>query len=108
MNNQDRELLELAAKAADYSPEIHQGNVWINGDYHSPKSTTPWRPHEDDEACARLEAKLEIDILWYPAVQIVQAMAQGCSAQESYGDDRQKARRLSSVRVAAEIGRRMK
>jgi hypothetical protein len=96
----DRELLELAAKAADYpihsdawavglgggTPALYMGN-------HGPK----WNPLTDDGDALRLAVKLGIDI---------------GKAQVDYWDkssnDPYAATRRAIVRAAAEIGKEMK
>lgn len=40
--------LEKAALAAGHVPEIVGRQVWINGDYHSQESISPWEPHRNN------------------------------------------------------------
>lgn len=87
------ELLELAAKAA--------GITQIQ--YYT------WDPIENDGQCARLEADLGIHVCWDFVFQQVICKARYLyhfpEIIVKYGDDKQAARRLASVKVAAEIGR---
>ena len=102
----DRELLELAAKAAGvdfYTPE--------GGD-------TPWcgrgfylcgcvvrNPHEDDGEALRLAVQLFRDIhFWY----FENSVSVGNELRVACGDDPRAATRRAIVRAAAEIGRNMK
>lgn len=101
----DRELLELAARAAGYRVKRESGDkliVWIDD------SPFEWSPLADDGDVARLEADLEIGIRW--DYDIVTATIQNsfdvCSeAYSEHNDDKREARRYASVRAAAEIGK---
>lgn len=112
----DRELLELAAKAAGYRL------VWL--DECGPNGAQPyfadaaqgdqWNPLESDGDTARLEADLAIDVLWVWdrvfAVSCPQNEPGGFRVHEDFdahGGDKQRARRHASTRAAAEIGRVM-
>ena len=106
MNN-DRELLELAAKAAGidakYSEQHNQ--CFVDGDVID--SFFVWNPLTDDGDALRLAVKLNIDIgFWLGHVS-----ADTCTGEEShyedYGDDPYAATRRAIVRAAAEIGRTM-
>ena len=106
MNN-DRELLELAAKAAgikgaffDYRDKF--GLVLENG--------KTWNPLTDDGDALRLAVKLEIDV-----DHILGEVATICTnlknmdfVYEDYRDDPYAATRRAIVRAAAEIGKDMK
>lgn len=103
----DRELLELAAKAADI-------DGWYEVGYLSfiKRTGGPWRPLDDDGDGARLEAALGIEVEWFDAsvrcANLTGASRNDIVARETYADhggDRQAARRLASLRVAAEIGK---
>jgi hypothetical protein len=105
----EREMLELAAKAAgievSYIDEL--GVVPMGAREDGPKNGT-WNPITDDGDCARMEAKLMVDIKWYPFSVVATASAYDCT--EVYADhdrDRAKARRYASTRAAAEIGKAM-
>ena len=99
----DRELLELAAKAAGI--EFHIDNLdacpklVING--------RVWNPLTDDGDALRLAVKLEINIL--PSMEECSARNPGYSAwnNELATTDPYAATRRAIVRAAAEIGRNM-
>jgi hypothetical protein len=110
---EDRELLELAAKAGGYRVgrcrELpHQCLVLVN-DKGEP--TNPgWNSLIDDGDCARLEAELSLDVVWGTDGVLVVFRGGASSAREKYNHhdgDRQAARRRASTRAAAEIGRSM-
>ena len=90
----DRELLELAAKAAGYKYD-HKISVW--------------NPLTDDGDCARLEEKLKICIEWW-SDSICCTCGDGSSWTEIFADhkDKNAARRYASTALAAEIGKGMK
>jgi hypothetical protein len=109
---EDRELLELAAKAL--------GKVFV---YGRPTimggSATPfldgygyWNPLKDDGDCAQLEVELCMDVqIDESGVRSVKYLRDGMEFIESiqlacnHGGDMNKARRRASVEVSAEIGR---
>lgn len=111
----DRELLELAAKAAklDFVPVfygMYGGGGRMGGEKALPYRN--WNPLTDDGDGARLEAALEIYIVWWPTRAEAVCVAQnGRRIGASFGyveaGGKQAARRLASLRVAAEIGRAM-
>lgn len=109
----DRELLELAAKAAEVTGgwgekiEYHNGavdlrDVWIlEGD-----DFVPWNPLDDDGDALRLAVKLAIEISPCPEHDSVLCEPKGSpdsiittEALDDYGT------RRAIVRAAAEIGR---
>ncbi len=107
----DRELLELAAKAAGL--EIHKqiqakrdssidpeaaGLFIVNG-------STWWNPLTDDGDALRLAVKLQIDIAFEGYPDIVWS---DDNWSEPAGSDRYAATRRAIVRAAAEIGKGMK
>lgn len=96
----DRELLELAAKAA----AIGDLAVW------SHYSRREWNPLTDDGDNARLRRSLRIVVQWFPtdvAAMHWSSDGRGRSWAEPYGDDPASAERRAVVRAAAEIGRTM-
>lgn len=110
----DRELLELAAKAAGlknfrYCPEEDGLHACIEyDDEHD--CTVVWMPHLDDGDCARMEAAIGIDVSW----SSVYAMADNLQLSDcilapysAHNENRQAARRWASTRAAAEIGKAM-
>jgi hypothetical protein len=116
----DRELLELAAKAAgivgswEVDASSVQGREYFNVPYdnHNMLSGFEWNPLRDDCDALRLAVKLAIDIEWRPDGRIAayrHANANGyCfTAFESSREDRAAAARRAIVRAAAEIGKAM-
>lgn len=95
----DRELLELAAKAA--------GIVHYQSDRPFGSDAPYWNPLTDDGDVARMEAKLGLNILWTDEHVIAyQRGKSGNPEKYSFHDgDKQKARRYASTKVAAEIAR---
>ena len=103
----DRELLELAAKAAGYEYAKHGGYIVVDG------IPGNWNPIKDDGDALRLAATLGIDIEWRADGRVAayrHANANGyCfTAFESSREDRAANVRRAIVRAAAEIGRSMK
>jgi hypothetical protein len=93
----DRELLELAAKAAriDYVP----GESW--------DEDAGWNPLEDDGDALRLAVKLNLCVV-HTGIGVSVSEA-GChSSIEHSHPDPYAATRRAIVRAAAEIGRNMK
>ena len=116
----DRELLELAAKAAGIEGKWTE---WDHayGDYREHGidygGRTLWNPLDDDGDALRLAARLYLDINQFPATDGYVGMVEiwrngdGDPAHVEYvkvGDDRLIATRRAIVRAAAEIGRNMK
>ena len=100
----DRELLELAAKAAGY----HWPLVWP---YPSPVDVPhDWNPRTDDGDALRLAVKLGIDVMHTNIHSAkVHAMADyGVEITEDSSIDPPAAARRAIVKAAAEIGRNMK
>ena len=108
----DRELLEMAAKAAGYTLKDYYD---FNGRWwpwcHELKNY--WHPLTDDGDALRLAVKLHIDFKNYGSTvrvfagdhhaQRVVASIEGVCGQDQYA-----ATRRAIVRAAAEIGRGMK
>lgn len=93
----DRELLELAAKAARYQYAKHGGYIVVDG------IPGNWNPLTDDGDALRLAVKLEID-LWFGCGGL-NAHGLTMDIEEDYGRDPHAATRRAIVRAAAEIGR---
>lgn len=113
---EDRELLELAAKAywPDDEASFHfdkneDAIIYIhadNQDHNGLDCERVWNPLDDDGDALRLAVKLEL----YLAIGPGDAMAGdracgGWGPYESYGNDPCAATRRAIVRAAAEIGR---
>lgn len=108
----DRELLELAARAAG----IHLHH-WFDGHgvfmCSSVDGGDPdygWNPLTDDGDALRLMVRLNLSFQSYPLWDRAQAWHPGSpenAPEEKYGKDRCAAARRAIVRAAAEIGRQM-
>ena len=118
MNAEDRELLELAAKAAGVRPpqSPHEGCIANDGAFVfyldcEGRSVRKWNPLEDDGDALRLAVNLRLYVS--PNISGELAMVFGDIFSktktffEPYGDDPCAATRRAIVRAAAEIGRRM-
>ena len=102
----DRELLELAAKAAGidfYTPEGGD-TPWCGRGFYL-RGCAVWNPLEDDGDALRLAVQLFRDIhFWY----FENSVSVGNELRVACGDDPCAATRRAIVRAAAEIGRNMK
>lgn len=112
----DRELLELAAKAAGYSVRWHDNwKCFVHTEAHN--ITQPptiagnrhvWTPLDDDGDALRLAAQLRLDVTFYNGFQEVHAEASNGDglnpAEEKYGASVAAATRRAIVRAAANIG----
>jgi hypothetical protein len=111
MNN-DKKLLELAAKAADYGFFF---NRKISDDAYEWKSDDgmlwQWNPLMDDGHAMRLAVKLDMDIVFdFDRVMVVFGNGDGTCITEYFYElpnptDRYAATRRAIVRAAAEIGK---
>ena len=112
----DRELLELAAKAAGI-----RINHWVYDDLdYSPavlEAGGTWHPLADDGDALRLAVKLGLtveqwffgqEVLVYDFKESTMYEGLGVSVHEPYGTDPLAATRRAIFRAAAEIGRNMK
>lgn len=125
----DRELLELAAKAAHMNPSQWRWNEFafqrmrIDGVPECGFQGDIWNPLESDGDALRLAVDLGISLLPYPvyaesarhsAIAKQRRKADLLRVQnpteviELYGDDPYAATRRAIVRAAAEIGKDMK
>ena len=105
----DKELLELAAKAAgmrlNHQGQPTTGNYYDSADFN-------WNPLTDDGDALRLAVKLRMDV-WVCEEQKTAAAEYGLngfyagSCNEWLNDDPCAATRRAIVRAAADIGRRM-
>ena len=121
----DKELLELAAKAAaitcswahadeaDYSASTE--GMWRNGE-RSPNNSKFWNPLTDDGDSLRLAVKLGMDVCidtpqenepGTHAIAFVGSGADTVDAVELHGSDPYAATRRAIVRAAAAIGKAM-
>lgn len=95
----DRELLEMAAKAAGVvHPEVLAKHL-----------ASGWNPLTNDGDALRLAVKLNMDIRFHPESEIcepwVETAGDGADADEALNPDPYAATRRAIVRAAAEIGR---
>lgn len=104
----DRELLELAAKAAGIELDFT-----IRGDFppyyvNERGGHSSWNPLADDGEALRLSVNLEIDVSHYQDAHVVDAFhAEAGTCSVDYNGDRYAATRRAIVLVAAEIGKAM-
>lgn len=117
----DKELLEYAAKAAEYDwrGTEFNGGTFIADEHGDPKY---WNPLKDDGDAFRLAVKLGISITPYPIYQpekhsviakqrrVSDTLREANPTEtiELHNDDPYAATRRAIVRAAAEIGRNMK
>ena len=103
----DRELLELAAKAAGIKYTIKDGLFVAHGNKNKPP--IPWNPLDDDAEAFRLAVKLWLTIQVDDEDRrtYVVGSTGRCIGTEPHGDDPYAATRRAIVRAAAEIGRAM-
>lgn len=102
----DRELLELAAKAAGYSEfcidEVgeaqarKQNEVWAS-----------WNPLTDDGDALRLAALIMLPVAFYHFKTVVEMGNYGRIVEHWVDQGRYLATRRAIVRAAAELGKRM-
>ena len=105
----DRELLEMAAKAAGYEWDKaiaeHRAQSGLIGLW-IPSVSTCWNPLADEGDALRLAVKLEllIDTQYGNSSCIT---GDGIGATEMHSNDKYAATRRAIVRAAAEIGKAM-
>jgi len=105
---EDRELLELAAKAAGLKNALFYNEDDGKGWYAKTGKREYWRPLTDDGDALRLAVKLRIDIRQFAQDDgrvscLVDRLGYGWG--EAVGDDPYAATRRAIVRAAAEIWR---
>ena len=100
----DRELLELAAKAAGYlTPSWYDSEAYIDG------MLSMWNPLTDDRDAFMLIVKLGLVVnVWRDANKVYAGNCDGDGAAENLLSDPYAATRRATTRAAAEIGRQMK
>ena len=110
----DRELLELAAKAAGIEGEIKK--TFGGWPCVMRKNGHAWQPMHDDGDALRLAVDLDLAIVPYPIynkqkhsvlVQKKNLDEPRFEKMELHGDDPRAATRRAIVRAAAEIGKAM-
>jgi hypothetical protein len=101
----DKELLELAAKAAGITMAPH-AFMHKYGCAMLCEDGTYFNPLTDDGDALRLAVKLRIEICYpYMLPQGIDAVRASTDTYESIGEDPYAATRLAIVRAAAEIGK---
>ena len=111
----DRELLELAAKAAgiNFDPELTcvHGVGW-EGEDDDGWFQEFWNPITDDGDALRLAVKLKLDVLLFNGGENTVCESNNILddivASECWGNDPYAATRRAITRAAAEIGKGMK
>ena len=109
----DRELLELAAKAARLEyvkpADDYDGSLGLSIG-SNPMRTYDWNPLTDDGDALRLAVKLRMSVSSWGAgaAAVVDVNNLAPVVEPHYGDDPARATRRAIVRAAAEIGKRMK
>jgi hypothetical protein len=114
----DRELLELAAKAAGIVLLWHErwGCWYDHSKRNEGKDFVEWNPLTDDGDALRLAVKCGIDILIQPTIEndgmgnttAYPSLEENTRVCETHNDDPYAATRRAIVRAAAEIGKEMK
>jgi len=107
----DRELLEMAAKAAGYDVVfVHDNKIPMRRDVPNRKGMKVWNPLEDDGDALRLAVKLQLQIRPndYDVMVVARLPAHITTAEVCDYKDPYAATRRAIVRAAAEIGRGMK
>ena len=100
-----RHLLEMAAKACGI--EIEQCTC-TDVPFRRKDNRQHWTPDTDDGDSARLRTALEISVNWFD--DVVECSNDDTLVIELYADhsgDKDAALRLATLKLAAEIGRRM-
>lgn len=113
----DKELLELAAKAAGVllirsrlDDQLHKDMLASNSARNPHHESGPWNPLQDDGDAMRVAVKLGIGILYVEITGEAEVRCNnGTFTYCEYGpDDPYAAARRAIVRAAAEIGKSMK
>jgi hypothetical protein len=102
----DRELLELAAKAAGI--DWIKNCVWIENGFYSPLAKherISWNPLTEDRDALRLAVRCDIDIVH--AFGTRTALAPETAGYVADGAEAYAATRRAIVKAAAEIGKAM-
>jgi len=109
----DRELLELAAKAAGFANWSYAGSssgICVELGASRGAITSYWNPLTDDGDALRLAVKLGCQLVISPEIGITDCkIGEGdwCFGGEHHHPDGYAATRRAIVRAAAEIGKRL-
>lgn len=105
----DRELLELAAKAAGYNVRANHYGVLLRDENEQGLEHCAWNPLTDDGDALRLAVKLQIQVApgTYNKDEFAAYSSAGTEAKEYWStqQDEWAATRRAIVRAAAEIGK---
>jgi len=112
----DRELLELAAKAAGYVYLTGPTGVPTGEAYIPSDGNIPWNPLTDDGDALRLAVKLGLGLIYSENEQLSNVFKCGrhdsvidlCEHFSDHCNDPYAATRRAIVRAAAEIGKEIK
>lgn len=117
MSDQDRELLELAAKAAGIDggwgevvnvggEDVDLSRIWFRDES---QDYITWSPLEDDGDALRLAADLDVNVEWFPKQRYVSAGRLGVGESIGWVDEsgRRGALRRAITVAASRIGRAM-
>mgnify|MGYP001094119773 CR=1 FL=1 len=106
MELSDKELLELAAKAAGMDPiRSSWGATMVRGDGSGPRGKPTWNPLEDDADALRLAVRTGLLVLTARGFAVANHDDLPSAIRIAVGDDPYAATRRAIVRAAAEIGR---
>lgn len=101
----DREMLELAAKAAGVRGRYADGVIWYRNPFGD---EVGFNPAKDDGDALRLAVKLKLNVdLAYGEECVVRVFNEAHFFNESTAQDPYAATRRAIVRAAAEIGKAM-
>lgn len=105
----DRELLELAAKAADLKNHTWDGygirEQAVHGVPHCGHRGPEWNPLTDDGDALRLAVKLRIPFENDEFGALIDVVGRIYEAYKDHGGDENSTTRRAIVRASAEIGR---
>lgn len=112
MQLNDREMLELAAKATGLRVRWHESSHYgaTMEIMEDESGGPPWNPLTDDGDLIRLESALEMSVLWFSdRVEVAEYKKRVLCTERysSFSGDRHAARRAASVRAAATVGKFM-
>jgi hypothetical protein len=108
----DREPLELAAKAAGYEVELDNQGIFHIHEGTGPQSWRPWNPRHDNNDAFQLAARLKLQVA-FGTFTDYEASAYGFGkpavhVETSSNTDIEAAAREAIFLAAVEIGRGMK
>jgi len=117
MTENIKDFLELAAKACGIEHPEEDHCAFSDSRLWDCKNFRWWSPGEDDGDGARMEAELGIEFKWFDEyahshffLEANKDIPEWGRAEHfsAHNGNKQAARKMASLRVAAEIGRRMK